>query len=247
LRDLSADEILVPLQGEEGRRVSEGSQAPGKDRAVGEPEPAIRGGGLPLPGLKHWRLRRGLSQRDLALRADVTVDYLSKIESGRRGCNPSIAQHLADLLEVDLLDLRRKYDGAEEQQKVSRTARPARIRIAHRQVHQVYLKMLLAGAVGSAYAAMDEWAMEKHCEKRSWEEVLEDVRARKREIEFLGGVLESGGVLQDPDLPEEVRSFLESVLESYPDLDIHLLAMARWRETSEEGREALTKAMRDLL
>jgi transcriptional regulator with XRE-family HTH domain len=227
--------------------VTERSQSSGSDGAVGEPEPPIRGGGLPLPGLKHWRLRRGLSQAKLARRADLTVDYLSKIESGRRGCNAIIAQHLADLLDVDLLDLRRKYDGAEEQQKVSRLARPARVRIAHRQVHQVYLKILLLGAVGSAYAAMEEWAMEKHCEKRSWEEVLEAVRARKREIEFLGGVLESGGVLQDPDLPEEVRSFLESVLESYPDLDIRLLALARRRESSEEGHEALTKAMRDLL
>jgi len=227
--------------------MTEGSQEPDRDRAVGEPEPAIRRGGLPFPGLKHWRLRRELSQAKLARRADLTVDYLSKVESGRRGCNPSIAQHLADLLNVDLLDLRRKYDGAEEQQKVFTPARPARIRIAHRQVHQVYLKILLLGVVGSAYAAMDEGAMEKHCEERSWEEVLEAVRARKREIEFLGKVLEDGGVLQDPDLPEEVRSFLESVLESYPALDIWLLAVARRREPSEEGREALTKAMRDLL
>lgn len=218
-----------------------------RDWAVGEPEPAIRRGGLPLPGLKHWRLRRELSQAKLARRADLTVDYLSKVESGRRGCNPSIAQHLADLLEVDLLDLRRKYDDdAEEQQKVSRPARPARVRIAHRQVHQVYLKLLLLGAVGSVYAAMDEWEIEKHCEESTWEEVLETVWARKREIEFLGGVLEGGGVLQDSDLPEEVRSFLESVLESYPDQDIRLLAVARRREPSEEGHEELTKAMRAL-
>src|SRR5918995_317359 len=67
---------------------------------------------------------------------------------------------------------------------------------------------------GPAYAAMGEGAMEKHCEKRSWEEVLEAVWSRKREIEFLGGVLEDGEVLQDPNLPEEVRSFLEVVLES---------------------------------
>jgi transcriptional regulator with XRE-family HTH domain len=228
--------------------VTEGSQGSGSDRAVGEPEPAIKRGGLPLPGLKHLRLRRGLSQAKLARRADLTVDYLSKIESGRRGCNPTIAQHLADLLNVDLLDLRRKYDDAqEEQQKVSRPARPARIRIAHRQVHQVYLKILLLGVVGSACAAMDEWAMEKHCEERSWEEVLEAVWSRKREIEFLRGVLEDGEVLQDPDLPDEVRSFLESVLESYPDQDIRVLAVARRREPSEEGHQALTKAMRDLL
>lgn len=227
--------------------MTEGSQEPDRDRAVGEPEPAIRRGGLPLPGLKHWRLRRELSQAKLARRADLTVDYLSKVESGRRGCNPSIAQHLADLLNVDLLDLRRKYDGAEEQQKVTKPSRPARVRIAHRQVHQVYLKLLLAEAVGSAYAAMDESEIEKHCEKSTWEDVLETVWARKREIEFLRGVLEGGGVLQDPDLPEEVRSFLEAVLESYPGQDLYLLALARRHEPSEEGHEALTKAMRDLL
>ena len=39
---------------------------------------------------------------------------------------------------------------------------PARSRIAYRHVHQAYLKILLVGAVGSAYAAMDEWEIEKH-------------------------------------------------------------------------------------
>lgn len=149
------------LYGEEAvLRVTEGSQEPDRDRALGGPEPAIRRGGLPLPGLKHWRLRRGLSQAKLARRADLTVDYLSKVESGRRGCNPSIAQHLADLLRVDLLDLRRNHGGAEERQKVSSPARPARVRIAHRQVHRVYLRLLLLEAVGTAYAAMDEREME---------------------------------------------------------------------------------------
>jgi hypothetical protein len=175
------------------------------------------------------------------------VDYVSKVESGRRGCNPTIAQHLADLLGVDLLDLRRKYDGAEEEQKVSKPARPARVRIAHRQVHQVYLKLLLAEAVGSAYAAMDEREIEKRLEEGTWEGVLDAVRARKREIEYLGEMIDYRKVLQEPDLPEEVRYFLEGVLESYPGQDLYLLARARRRETSEEGHEALTKAMRDLL
>jgi hypothetical protein len=60
-------------------------------------------------------------------------------------------------------------------------------------------------------------------------------------------VLEAGGVLEDFTLPKEVRSFLEAMLESYPDQDIRLLAVARRREPSEEGHEALTMAMRDLL
>ena len=94
---------------------------------------------------------------------------------------------------------------------------------------------------------MEEWEIEKHCEESTCEEVLEAVRTRKREIEFLGEMLEDRGMLRDPNLPEEVRSFLESVLESYPDLDIRLLAAARRREPTGEGHEALTKAMRDLL
>jgi hypothetical protein len=54
-------------------------------------------------------------------------------------------------------------------------------------------------------------------------------------------------VLEDSTLPKEVRSFLERVLKSYPDLDIRVLAVARRGEPTEEGHEALTKAMRDLL
>jgi hypothetical protein len=82
----------------------------GRDRAIGEPGPALRGGGLPLPGLKHWRLRRGLSWAERVRRADLTHDYLLKVEWGRRGCKSEAAQRLADLLKVNLQDLRRKYD-----------------------------------------------------------------------------------------------------------------------------------------
>ena len=57
------------------------------DAGAGEPEPARRGGGLRLPGLKHWRLRRGMSRVELALRVGLTTDYLYKVETGRRGCN----------------------------------------------------------------------------------------------------------------------------------------------------------------
>ena len=216
----------------------------GRDGAPAEMEPPLRGGGLPLPSLKHWRLHRGLSQSELARRAALTNDYLIRIESGRRGCNPETAQRLADLLKVDLQDLRRNYEDALETKAPPKPVRP---RIAYRQVHQAYLKILLDGAVGSAYAAMEEWEIEKHCEESTWEEVLEVIRARKREIEFLGEMLEDRGMLRDPNLPEDVRSFLESVIESYPDLDIRLLAAARRREPTGEGHEALTKAMRDLL
>ena len=199
---------------------------------------------MPLPGLKHWRLRKRLSQKELARRAGLTSHHLYKIETGKRGCNPETAQLLADVLQVDLEDLRRRREDALDGKA---PPKPSRARIPYRNVHQAYLRLILKGAVGSAYAAMDEWEIEEYCEEGTWEDAIEAVRARKREIEFLGEALEAGGALRDPDLPEDVRTFLESVLKSFPDLDIHLLAMARRREPSEEGHEALTKAMRALL
>jgi hypothetical protein len=44
-----------------------------------------------------------------------------------------------------------------------------------------------------------------------------------------------------------VRSFLEGVVRTYPDRDIRVLAAMRNREDSEEGRERLTRAMREFL
>jgi transcriptional regulator with XRE-family HTH domain len=211
---------------------------------LGEPEPPLRGGGLPLPGLKHWRMRKGISQAELARRAGLSSDYLFKVESGRRACRPQAAELLAELLGVGLEVLRRRPGAAFDMETPPKPSRPS---IPYRHVHQAYLKILLEGAVGSAYAAMDEWEIEERCEGSTWEEVLEIVRAREREVGFLGEALGARGVLRDPDLAEDVRTFLEAVLGSFPDLDIHLLAMVRRREPTEEGHEALTKAMRDLL
>ena len=225
--------------------MTEGTQGSSMDRAVGEPEPALsRGGGLPVPGLKHWRLRGRLSQRELALRAGLRTEYVVRVESGQRGCNPKTAQLLAELLKVDLRDLRRNYEDAQEK---GAQPGPARPRIVYRHVHQAYLRIMLKGAVSSAYAAMEEWEIEKRLEGGTWEGVLEAVRARGREIGYLKRFLKDEGVLRNPALPEDVRSFLKAVLDSCPDLDIRLLAAARRREPSEEGQEALTKAMRDLL
>jgi transcriptional regulator with XRE-family HTH domain len=216
----------------------------GSDGLLGEPVPPLRGGSLPLPGLKHWRLRKRLSQKELARRAGLTNYYVYNTESGRRGCNPETAQLLADVLQVDLEDLRRRREDALDGKAPPKPDRPS---IPYRNVHQAYLRLILNGAVGSAYAAMDEWEIEEHCEEGTWEDAIEAVRSRKREIEFLGEWIEARDVPQDPELPEDVRSFLESVLGSFPDLDIDLLAMARRGEATEEGYEALTKAMRDLL
>jgi transcriptional regulator with XRE-family HTH domain len=211
---------------------------------VGEPEPALRGGGLPLPGLRHWRKRRGISQAELARRADLSSDYLFKIESRRRACRPEAAELLADLLGVGLEALRSKPGAAFDMETPPKPSRP---KVSYRHVHQAYLRIMLEGAVDSAYAAMDEWELEERCEGGTWEEALEIVRAREREIDCLRDSLWARGVLEKPDVPEDVRTYLDTVLESFPDLDIHLLAMVRRSEPPGEGREALTEAMRDLL
>ena len=43
-------------------------------------------------------MRKGISQAELARRADLSSDYLFKVESGRRACRPEAAELLADLL-----------------------------------------------------------------------------------------------------------------------------------------------------
>jgi transcriptional regulator with XRE-family HTH domain len=64
-----------------------------------------RGGGLRIPGLKAWRKRRGLTQKELARRVDVRQQYVGRIETGLRGCDPLVAQRLAEELAVDLGEL----------------------------------------------------------------------------------------------------------------------------------------------
>jgi hypothetical protein len=98
LRDIWEGEILA-LYGKEGRRVSEGSKVSGDDGVGRELAPPFtKHGGYRLPGLKHWRLRRGLRQVDLAQRTGEASPQLSKIELVKRGCNPALAQRLAEVL-----------------------------------------------------------------------------------------------------------------------------------------------------
>src|SRR5215217_5164902 len=189
--------------GEVLRMAKDAQEVSGSNRPVGEPEPAVRGGGLPLPGLKHWRTRRGISQAELARRADLSSDYLFKVESGRRACRPDAAELIADLLRVGMGALRRKPGAAFDMETPPKPDRP---KVAYRHVHQAYLRIILEGAVGSAYTAMDEREIEERLEGSTWEEALEIVRAREREAGYLQDALGARGVLEDPDLPEDVRA-----------------------------------------
>ncbi len=234
MRFLPKAEILSC--GKEADRCMTQESGAGRDNRV---EPALRGGGVRLPSLKHWRLRSGLTQKELAETAGLDGRYITRVETGARGCNLSAAQRLAEVLGVELADLRaRPPDG---QHPPDEQTRPAKPWVPFRNLQRAHLKVLLSREVGSAYSVMSEEALERHCERLSWEGMLEVVSGRRREAEVLRDML------ADADLPEAVRLFVEEVLGAYPDQDIRLLAAARSREHSEEGRERLTRAMRELL
>ena len=202
-------------------------------------EPALRGGGVRLPSLKQWRVRSGLTQLELAERAGLDRRYLTKVETGKRGCNLFAAQRLAEVIGVELAELRARPP--DEQHPPDEQTRPAKSWIPFRNLQRAHLKVLLSREVGSAYSVMSEEELERHCERLSWQGVLEVVSGRRREAEVLREML------ADADLPEAVRLFVEEVLGAYPDQDMRLLAAARSREHSEEGRERLTRALRELL
>ena len=54
--------------------------------------------------MKHWRRQRGLSQLELAVRADVSQRHVSFIESGRSRPREDVVYKIAEALEVPLRD-----------------------------------------------------------------------------------------------------------------------------------------------
>jgi transcriptional regulator with XRE-family HTH domain len=178
---------------------------------------------------------RGLTQKELAHKLDLKQQYVGRVETGRLGCNPLVAQKLAEVLEMDLAELQASPPPPEQK------ARPTIPRGAYRTLHREYLKVLLSREVGSAYSVMAERELAEHCKELSGEEVLEVISSRRREVEVLKEVL------ANEDLHPQVRVFLEEALGGYPEQEISLLASARGRERSERGREELTRAMRELL
>jgi transcriptional regulator with XRE-family HTH domain len=198
--------------------------------------------GVKLPGLKEWRKRRGLNQTELAQMAGVTQNVLTRVESVQRGCNPEVAQKLAEILDVDLQDLKEEPGDEPPAPEEPPSRPPARPVVTCRYIHRAYLQYILAREVGTSYAALSEGELKSHCEGLSLERVLEIISEKKREIEFVEKALE------DPELPPEVGLFFEEVLSLAPDDEnIRLLAALRSEAGSEERRQELTRAMRELL
>ena len=202
------------------------------NRERGGPKRVSRARGLVLPDLKQWRILRGLTQQQLADRVGVRLQYISRVEQGKRGCNPLVAKKIAAALEVDLRDL-----GADPDEGTSETLS------APHYLHKAYLNVLLKREFGSAYLVLDERELEEHVEGLSVEEAVGVISRRRQELEEVEGVLAGEGA----ELHPEVRLFLEELVRERPAEDIRILAARRTREPSEEGREKLTQAMRELL
>jgi transcriptional regulator with XRE-family HTH domain len=202
-------------------------------------------GGLKLPALKQWRASRGLSQSELAKRVDVPLHYVQRVEEGRRGCNPFVARKMAEVLEVNLEELRAppvtKAAGTEGVHQGPGGPSSSKTSYAG-YLHRAYLKLLLEREVGSAYVALNERDFERQSESLSVEELVEVISRRRRELEFLEGVL-----TDTAELHPQVRIFFEELVRERPDEDIRVLAAARRREHSQESRERLTLAMREFL
>lgn len=52
--------------------------------------------------LKHWRQVRGLTQPELAEKAEIEQSYLSKLENGRSQASEGVRERLAEALEIDV-------------------------------------------------------------------------------------------------------------------------------------------------
>ena len=169
--------------------------------------------------------------------------YIQRVEQGRRGSNPWVAQRIAEELGVDLEALRAgpaEEAGPEGGVRVGRGGRP--VAVHNRSVHLAYLGVLLEREVGSSYSALDEDEFEALCEGLSSEELVEVISGRARERKLLGEVLKCSARLHP-----EVRTFLEGLAGERSSEDLRILAARHGRERSEEGRERLERAMRVLL
>lgn len=55
--------------------------------------------------LRNLRLQRKMSQEELASGADITQSFLSQVESAKRNVSIDTIERLADVLNVDVLDI----------------------------------------------------------------------------------------------------------------------------------------------
>jgi transcriptional regulator with XRE-family HTH domain len=54
--------------------------------------------------LRILRLRRGLSLKDLAMKLDVSINYLSKLENNQGKIKPEFLPKLCEVLEIEIIN-----------------------------------------------------------------------------------------------------------------------------------------------
>lgn len=99
---LAGDDPLAEMSDED---LFDAARASGEDRFPVELVDRLLAGHSPL---KVYREYRGLTQKELARKAKITLLYLSQIERGARGGSIKVLGALAKALGVDLDDLVKK-------------------------------------------------------------------------------------------------------------------------------------------
>ena len=51
--------------------------------------------------LRKYRIKSGLSQKEVASRADITIQFYNYVENGHRQPSPPVAQRIASALDFD--------------------------------------------------------------------------------------------------------------------------------------------------
>ncbi len=73
--------------------------------------------------IKYYRLKKGLSQEELAELLETTPVYLSSLENAKRNIRIDYVEHIANTLEVNIKDL------FTEREKIENKKRPRRKKI----------------------------------------------------------------------------------------------------------------------
>ncbi len=72
----------------------------------------MKAGAAYLPGLRRVRAEREISMRELAKKADVTLDTVWRLETLQRGAEQKTRRKIADALDVGIRELRKTEEDA---------------------------------------------------------------------------------------------------------------------------------------
>lgn len=175
---------------------------------------------MKVPRLKEWRERRALTQTELAGAAGVAQENVSRMERGIRGCRPSTARRLAVALDIDVEEL---VVSSEEAGGGPKAIAPALIKRSLKERGVETARALL----------MDE---ETYLEgSRAGNDTLRErlipaIRLEQRALR---------GIAADKGTPPEIAEYADVLADELTTRMMRLIADARRRERSKEGRRRI--------